>query len=98
MIFWQQIVKSGETLVIGGLVKTDEILIKSGVPVLKDIPLLGNLFKHSSKKSVNLDLLVFITPTIVEGPAASVLAPPPEYVEDIPRREKAEVAQKVEQK
>ncbi len=74
------IVKSGETLVIGGLVRTDEILTKSGVPLLQDIPLLGNVFKHSSKKSVNLDLLVFITPTIVEGPAESILAPPPEYL------------------
>ncbi len=73
------IVKSGETLVIGGLVKTDDVTIKSGVPLVKDIPLLGNLFKHSSKKTVNLDLLVFITPTVVEGPAAALLAPPAEY-------------------
>jgi general secretion pathway protein D len=54
--------------VIGGLVKTDEVLVKSGVPLLQDIPLLGNVFKHSSKQTMNQDLLVFITPTIVEGP------------------------------
>jgi type IV pilus assembly protein PilQ len=70
------IVKSGETLVIGGLVKTDELIKNSGVPLLKEIPLLGNLFKHTSKSTVNVDLMVFITPTIVEGPAAAVLAPP----------------------
>lgn len=70
------IVKSGETLVIGGLVRTDEILAKSGIPLLKEIPLLGNLFKHTSKSILNLDLMVFITPTIVEGPGAAVLAPP----------------------
>ena len=87
------IVKSGETLVIGGLVKTDEVLVKSGVPLLQDIPLLGNAFKHSSKKTVNLDLLVFITPTIVEAPDASILAPPPEYVPEAApaEEEKAEV-------
>jgi type IV pilus assembly protein PilQ len=75
------IVKSGETLVIGGLVKTDEVLRKSGVPLLKDIPLLGNVFKHSSKTTMNFDLLVFITPTIVEGSSASVLSPPAGAIE-----------------
>jgi len=91
------IVKSGETLVIGGLVKTDEILTKSGVPLLQDIPLLGNVFKHTSKKAVNLDLFIFVTPTIVEGPAASILAPPAEY---LPRQsgdeKKAEVTASAE--
>jgi len=72
------IVKSGEALVIGGLVKTDEILKKSGLPLLKDIPLLGNLFRHTSKTSIDLDLMILITPTIVEGPAAAVVAPPTE--------------------
>ncbi len=75
------IVKSGETLVIGGLVKTDDITVQSGVPLLKDIPVLGNIFKHSSKSTVSMDLLVFITPTVVEGPAESILAPPSEYLE-----------------
>lgn len=90
------IVKSGETLVIGGLVKTDEIMIKSGVPLLQDIPLLGNAFKHSSKKAVNLDLLVFITPTIVEGPAASILSPPAKYMPEPAEEEAAEVTASAE--
>jgi type IV pilus assembly protein PilQ len=90
------IVKSGETLVIGGLVKTDEILTKSGVPLLQDIPLLGNAFKHTSKSAVNLDLFVFVTPTIVEGPAASILAPPPEYLPKSGEKEKAEVTASAE--
>jgi type IV pilus assembly protein PilQ len=85
------IVKSGETLVIGGLVKTDDVMIKSGVPLLKDIPVLGNIFKHSSKSTVSLDLLVFITPTIVEGPAATILSPPAEYVKEAAAQPKAEV-------
>ncbi len=75
------VVKSGETLVIGGLIRTDETVIKSGVPLLKDIPVLGYLFKHSSKELMKSDLLVFITPTIVEGPGAAVLAPPAEFSE-----------------
>jgi type II secretory pathway component GspD/PulD (secretin) len=75
------IVTSGETLVIGGLVRTDEVTTKSGVPVLKDIPLLGNIFRHTSKQKISLDLLIFITPTVVEGAAASILAPPAETPE-----------------
>jgi type IV pilus assembly protein PilQ len=75
------VVKSGETLVIGGLIRTDETVIKSGVPLLKDIPVLGYLFKHSSKELIKSDLMVFITPTIVEGPGAAVLAPPAEFSE-----------------
>ena len=62
-------VKSGETLVIGGLVTTQEVASVGGVPLLKDIPVLGYLFKHTSRTKVNRELLVFITPTIVEGPA-----------------------------
>ena len=61
-------VKSGETLVIGGLVTTQEVANVGGVPLLKDIPVLGYLFKHTSKTKANRELLVFITPTIVEGP------------------------------
>ncbi len=72
------IVKSGETLIIGGMVRTNEIVAKSGIPLLKDIPVLGNVFKHTSKSMESLDLMVFITPTIVEGPGAAVLAPPSE--------------------
>jgi len=37
------------------------------VPVLKDIPLLGNLFKFTTKKNQSRDLVIFVTPTIVES-------------------------------
>jgi type IV pilus assembly protein PilQ len=90
------IVKSGETLVIGGLVKTDDILTKSGVPLLQDIPLLGNAFKHTSKSTVSVDLFIFVTPTIVEGPAASILAPPAEYLPKSTDEKKAEVTASAE--
>ncbi len=69
-------VRTGETLVIGGLVRSDEVLRKSGLPLLKDLPLVGSvLFGHTSKILRSMDLMVFITPTIVEGPAAGILAP-----------------------
>ncbi len=65
------IVKSNETLVIAGLVSTDEVKTVKKVPLLGDIPLVGLLFRHNSKLAQKKDLLFFITPTIVEGTAVA---------------------------
>ncbi len=59
------IVKSSETLVIGGLTSTDETVSITRVPLLSAIPIVGNLFKHRSTDTVKKDLLIFITPTLV---------------------------------
>ncbi|MBN1919315.1 MAG: hypothetical protein JW889_15540 [Verrucomicrobia bacterium] len=63
------IVKSSETLVIGGLTSTDETISVTRVPVLSSIPIVGNLFKHKATDKVKTDLLIFITPTLVKGAA-----------------------------
>lgn len=60
-------VKSGETLVIAGLVTQTEVSRVTGVPLLKSIPILGYLFKHTSKTTVSRELMIFITPTIEEA-------------------------------
>jgi len=60
------IVSNGQTSVIGGLTTEDEVETVVGVPILKDIPLLGNLFKYTNKRSEVRDLVIFVTPTIVE--------------------------------
>ncbi|MFQ5499306.1 MAG: secretin N-terminal domain-containing protein [Candidatus Zixiibacteriota bacterium] len=60
------IVNNGETAVIGGLTTEDEENSEVGVPFLKDIPLLGRLFKFTNKKSKTRDLVIFVTPTIVD--------------------------------
>ncbi|MCK4607372.1 MAG: hypothetical protein KAU35_08765 [candidate division Zixibacteria bacterium] len=60
------IVANGQTAVIGGLTTEDEVENEVGVPILKDIPLLGMLFKYTNKKVENRDLVIFVTPTIVE--------------------------------
>lgn len=60
------IVASGQTAVIGGLTTEDEVEREEGVPILKDIPLLGRLFKFTSKRMENRDLVIFVTPTIVD--------------------------------
>jgi len=58
-------VKEGETAVIGGILRTKESTIRKGVPILSHIPLLGNLFKYTSRSRNKTELIIFITPTIV---------------------------------
>jgi type IV pilus assembly protein PilQ len=60
------VVNDGETVVIGGLTSKVENETEKGVPLLKDIPLLGLLFKHKSKRIEKKDLVIFITPYIVK--------------------------------
>jgi len=60
------IVNNGQTAVIGGLTTEDHTEGETGVPVLMDIPLLGNLFKYKSKRTDSRDLVIFVTPTIVD--------------------------------
>jgi len=60
------VVENGQTVVIGGLTTQDVITSKVGVPILKDIPLLGYLFSYTQRKTVDRDLVIFVTPTIVD--------------------------------
>ena len=60
------IVANGQTAVIGGLTTQDEVESVSGVPILKDVPLLGMLFRYTNKRTDNRDLVIFVTPTIVD--------------------------------
>ncbi len=59
------LVEDGETAVIGGLIRKVESKLESGIPVLKDVPLLGALFRHTTDVKSNRELVVFVTPTIV---------------------------------
>jgi type IV pilus secretin PilQ/predicted competence protein len=60
------VVRNGETAVIGGLIKKVETDLVHGIPVLKDIPYLGYLFSSKSKAEKKQELVIFVTPTIVE--------------------------------
>ncbi len=62
----QVLVKDGETVVIGGILKSSESDNDSGVPGLSKIPLLGWLFKRETKETSSEELLIFITPRIVK--------------------------------
>lgn len=59
------LVENGQTAVIAGLIRSGETQFERGVPVLKDLPILGHLFKTSDKRSEKRELLIFITPRIV---------------------------------
>lgn len=59
-------IKDGETLVIGGLIKDKTIETKTKIPFLGDIPILGVLFQHKANEIVRNNLLIFITPHIVK--------------------------------
>ena len=65
------IVNDGQTVVIGGLTSNSEKMVENGLPFLKDLPLLGFLFKYKKKETIKQDLIIFITPRIVrnEGPS-----------------------------
>jgi len=58
-------VKDGHTAVIGGLIRSTESSISRGVPVLKDIPLTGALFRSSNSVKQSRELIIFVTPRIV---------------------------------
>jgi type IV pilus assembly protein PilQ len=68
------IVKDGETVVISGLTKVTDSSTDTGVPWLKDIPLLGWLFKSHSTDNNMQDVLIFITPTILPAQGAEAAA------------------------
>jgi len=61
------VVSDGETVVIGGLTKNDESETETGIPLLKDIPILGYLFKHTRKEITKKDLIIFVTPRIMRN-------------------------------
>lgn len=58
-------VRSGETAVLGGLIRENMSDGKAGVPVLRDLPILGNFFGSTSKTKNRTELLVMITPRVL---------------------------------
>ena len=60
-------VQNGQTLVIGGLIKSKKLTTIEKVPVLGNIPVIGNLFKKTGHQIEKTNLLVFITPHVVRN-------------------------------
>lgn len=61
------IVRDGETIVIGGLIHDTQAEAVFKVPILGDIPLVGYLFRKKSMSRTRMELLIFVTPRIIEG-------------------------------
>ena len=61
-------VENGGTAIIGGIFQTTEREDEVKIPLLGDIPLLGHLFRHKSKLQDKTELLVFLTPTVLDKP------------------------------
>ena len=61
----QMMVASGDTVIIGGIYKETEGLATGGVPWLSKIPILGWLFKSEKRSTTKIELLIFITPTVL---------------------------------
>ena len=64
-------VDDGQTAVIGGLIRTNDGVIRRGIPLLKDIPLLGMLFRSENTIRQNRELIIFVTPRIIENTASN---------------------------
>jgi general secretion pathway protein D len=60
-------VRSGETLVLGGLIRDNDTTGRSGLPLLSDIPVVGALFGTQSRSAQRTELLVVITPKVVRS-------------------------------
>ena len=68
--------RDGESIVIAGLFRSATNEVESGVPLLKDLPLIGALFGHTSTRSDELELIVTVTARLVQaGPAPDETGP-----------------------
>jgi general secretion pathway protein D len=59
-------IRNGQTAVIGGLVDNQLVTTRTGVPLLKDIPVLGWLFGSTTRRSTQSELFLFLTPHVLE--------------------------------
>lgn len=60
-------VQSGETIVLGGLIRNSDSTGEHGVPFLRDLPVIGSLFGSTSKKQKRTELIVLMTPRVVRN-------------------------------
>lgn len=63
-------VKSGATLAIGGLIKDEEIKSADKIPLLGDLPIIGQFFRHNKNSKLRTEIVIFLTPKII-APNAS---------------------------
>jgi general secretion pathway protein D len=64
-------VRDGETIMLGGFISNEKSKSHGGIPILKDIPLIGNLFRSTKETDARRELLVLIRPTVLATPEAA---------------------------
>ncbi len=69
----QLMVRDGEMVVLGGFIKTKTTTYEDGVPILRDIPLLGKLFEKTQDIDERSELLVLMRPTVLDTPEAAAI-------------------------
>lgn len=60
-------VKDNSTILMGGMIRNNETITKSGIPFLKDIPYLGWIFGHDQRQNVRSELLILITVNVIDN-------------------------------
>lgn len=68
----QAMVEDGGTLIVGGIYEEENSNTVNKVPLLGDIPVVGNLFKSQGRKQARRELLIFITPRIMDGTGSTL--------------------------
>lgn len=63
----QVIVQNNQTIVLGGILETSNAKQNAGIPIADHIPVVGQLFTHHEKSTKQLELLIFITPSMIKG-------------------------------
>jgi len=93
-------VQDGDTIMIGGLFRNDDTDVRTRVPILANIPLIGAAFRHKDKNVTQRELVIFITPHIVKDTLAFVSRSTPRISsirreQDIPLRRLKKINQEL---
>jgi general secretion pathway protein D len=76
------IVQDGETLLLGGMLLQEDSTVERKIPLFGDLPLLGGIFRHNEIALVNRELLVFVTPYVIDEDPSKMRAETLEEIED----------------
>lgn len=69
-------IKSGETIALGGLIQDSDTFTEGGIPILKDLPLIGKLFSRTTKNKRRSEIVFFVTARVVDSNSRGTAAQP----------------------
>jgi general secretion pathway protein D len=90
------IVHDNQTLLIGGILFQKDSTVESKVPLFGDLPLIGGLFRHNSIEQINSEMLVFITPRVIDETAENIPEATLEKMEQ-PRKKLEDVKEQLQE-